>query len=87
MNLKAFFQEGTLESMMRLIFFLVGITTCLTIIAAVFYSLWAHNHGGTYDLPANIRDVVRDVFVAAGAGKLAQRIWGEPNQNTEPPIT
>lgn len=84
MSLKSYFEEGTAESMARLIFFIVGITTCLSFLAGLLYSLWAHGHGGDYDLPRNLTDAMRDVFIASGAGKVAQRIWGE---NTPLPPT
>jgi hypothetical protein len=73
--------EGTADSMARLIFFIVGITTCAVFLVALSYSLWSHKHGGDYDLPRNLSDALRDVFVASGAGKVAQRIWGESPQS------
>lgn len=59
-------------------FFLVGITTCATFTVAMLYSLWTHGHGANpYDLPRNLSDSLRDIFIAAGAGKVVQRIFGE----------
>jgi len=85
-GLKSYFEEGTPESMARLIFFIVGITTCVTFLAALIYSLWAHGHGGDYDMPRNLTDALRDVFIASGAGKVAQKIWGE-NTPTSPSVS
>ena len=85
MSLRSYFQEGTAESMARLIFFLVGITTCCTFLCALLFSLWSHGHGGDYDLPRNLTDALRDVFIASGAGKVAQRIWGESSAPAPPP--
>jgi len=86
MSIRSFLQEGTADSMARLIFFIVGITTCVVFLAGLLYSLWSHKHGGDYDLPRNLTDALRDVFIASGAGKVAQRIWGEasPTQSTPP---
>ena len=73
--------------MARLIFFLVGIMTCFTFVTAMIYSIWTHAHGSSqvYDIPRNISDAMRDLFIAAGAGKVAQRIWGESSTPTPPP--
>jgi len=76
--LRSVLSEGTPDSMARLIFLIVGITTCGTFALAVLYSLWTHRHGGDpYDLPRNLTDAMRDIFIASGAGKVAQRIFGE----------
>jgi len=85
--LRSVLQEGTADSMARLIFFMVGITTCLTFLAAVIYSLWTHRNtpDHVYDLPRNLSDSMRDIFIAAGAGKVAQRIWGENDPPSPPP--
>lgn len=92
--LRSIMQEGTPDSMSRFIFFLIGIVTSLTFLFALIYSLWTHSHSPehVYDLPRNLSDAMRDIFIAAGAGKVAQRIWGEtpsetsdsPNSNTPP---
>jgi len=83
--LRSVLQEGTADSMARVIFFMVGIATCFSFVSALFYSLWTHVHTPehVYDLPRNLSDSMRDIFIAAGAGKVAQRIWGEPP--TTPP--
>jgi hypothetical protein len=85
--LRSVLQEGTPDSMARVIFFLVGVVTCLTFLAGMIYSLWTHSHTPehVYDLPRNLSDSMRDVFIAAGAGKIVQRIWGESGGPPTPP--
>lgn len=86
--LRSVLQEGTADSMSRVIFFLVGIVTCLTFLMAVTYSLWTHSHSPdhVYDLPRNLSDGMRDIFIAAGAGKVAQKIWGEGGPPSAPGV-
>jgi len=85
--IRSVLQEGTADSMSRVIFFMVGIATCISFLSALIYSLWTHAHtpAHVYDLPRNLSDGLRDIFVAAGAGKVAQRIWGESGGNPPTP--
>jgi len=82
---RSIMQEGTADSMARLIFFVIGIVTAITFLVAVLFSIWSHYHDpkNVYDLPRNLTDGMRDIFIAAGAGKVVQRIFGEGT--TTPP--
>lgn len=80
-------QEGTPDSMARLIFFVIGIVTAVVFLIAVLFSIWSHYHDpkNVYDLPRNLTDGMRDIFIAAGAGKVVQRIFGEGNTPSSAP--
>jgi hypothetical protein len=77
--LKSMMSQGTSDSLARLIFFVIGIITAVCFLAAIIFSMWTHHFtpDHVYDLPRNIAGGLRDVFVAAGAGKVIQRIYGE----------
>jgi hypothetical protein len=79
--MRSLMQEGTPDSMARLVFFMIGIVTAVVFLIAMLFSLWSHYHDpkNVYDLPRNLTDGMRDIFIAAGAGKVVQRIFGEGN--------
>jgi len=70
---RSILQEGTPDSAIRLIVVLASACVCISTLEITSYFLWSHFHGKTFDLPANVADLLKSIFGIAVTGKTLQK--------------